>query len=264
MNLLRLISARQAPPGGFDPDAQAFITAAGITDPTQKTAINQLVLDLKGYSIWSKMKAVYPLVGGTASSHSYNLINVAQFQITWSGSLTHNSDGVTTSATGYGLTGITPSTHLTQNSTHVSTYKRSLSNSGNCYDLVVSDGSYVSALGMLIAYGGTSNLFVINEAPWGAGTFTLNYGMFCASRTTSSSASLYRNGTSTATSGTSVALPAFELPVCGFNVGGSVLPNTAPGQNWAFFSVGDGLDATETANFYTAVQAFQTTLGRQV
>ncbi len=34
-----------------DPDAQAFITAASITDPTQQSAINQLVVDLKGYSI---------------------------------------------------------------------------------------------------------------------------------------------------------------------------------------------------------------------
>ena len=56
-----------------DPDAQAFITAASITDPTQQIAINQLVVDLKGYNIWSKMKAIYPYVGGTSTSTSYNL-----------------------------------------------------------------------------------------------------------------------------------------------------------------------------------------------
>jgi hypothetical protein len=38
----------------FDADAQAFITAAAITDPTQQAAINTLVVDLKGYSIWTK------------------------------------------------------------------------------------------------------------------------------------------------------------------------------------------------------------------
>jgi hypothetical protein len=32
----------------------------------------------------------------------------------------------------------------------------------------------------------------------------------------------------------------------------------------AFNSIGEGLTDTEAANFYTAVQAFQTTLGRQV
>jgi len=56
----------------FDPDAQAFITAASITDPTQQSAINQLVVDLKGYNIWTKFKAIYPIVGGSASSHKWN------------------------------------------------------------------------------------------------------------------------------------------------------------------------------------------------
>jgi hypothetical protein len=34
--------------------------------------------------------------------------------------------------------------------------------------------------------------------------------------------------------------------------------------NFAFISLGGALTATDAANFYTAVQAFQTTLGRQV
>ena len=49
--------------GGFDPNAEAFITAAGITDPTQQNAINDLVLDLKAASIWTKFNALYPIVG---------------------------------------------------------------------------------------------------------------------------------------------------------------------------------------------------------
>jgi hypothetical protein len=32
----------------------------------------------------------------------------------------------------------------------------------------------------------------------------------------------------------------------------------------AFSSIGDGLTDTQASNFYTAVQAFQTTLSRQV
>jgi hypothetical protein len=32
----------------------------------------------------------------------------------------------------------------------------------------------------------------------------------------------------------------------------------------AFVSIGDGLTSTQASNFYTAVQAFQTTLSRQV
>ena len=35
-------------------------------------------------------------------------------------------------------------------------------------------------------------------------------------------------------------------------------------KQFAFASIGDGLTDTEAADFYTTVQAFQTTLGRQV
>ena len=70
---------------GYIADAQAFITAASITDPTQQSAINQLVVDLKGYGVWTKMQAIYPFVGGTSTSTSYNLKNTAQFQISWKG-----------------------------------------------------------------------------------------------------------------------------------------------------------------------------------
>ena len=56
-----------------DADAQAFIAAAGITNLTQASAINTLVNDLKTYGLWTKMKALYPMVGGTAASHKFNL-----------------------------------------------------------------------------------------------------------------------------------------------------------------------------------------------
>ena len=49
----------------YDPDAQAFFTASGLTGATNLTAINQLVIDLKGYGIWTKMKAIYPQIWKT-------------------------------------------------------------------------------------------------------------------------------------------------------------------------------------------------------
>ncbi len=94
----------------IDTDAQAFITATNITDSTQQSAINTLVLDLKSANIWSKMKAIYPFVGGTASSHKFNLkdprdLDVA-FRLQFYGGGTHSSngyqpDGTTAYATTY-------------------------------------------------------------------------------------------------------------------------------------------------------------------
>jgi len=57
-----------------DADAQAFITAANITNTTQQSAIDTLVKSLKTANIWTKMKAIYPFVGGTL----YHLIILFQ------------------------------------------------------------------------------------------------------------------------------------------------------------------------------------------
>ena len=48
--------------GGVDPDAAAFLAAAGITGATETAAVNTLVTDLKSDGLWSKMKALYPFV----------------------------------------------------------------------------------------------------------------------------------------------------------------------------------------------------------
>lgn len=84
--------------GGFDPDAQAFITAAGITNTTEKTALNDLVLGMKSAGIWSLVDAAYPFVGGTQSSCKYNLVNPvdsdAAYRLNFQGSWTISSGGV--------------------------------------------------------------------------------------------------------------------------------------------------------------------------
>ena len=81
----------------YDANAQAFFTAAGITDTTQKTAVNTLVTDLKAANIWTKMKAIYPMVGGTAAQHRFNLKSPgttnADFYLDFIGGGTHSATG---------------------------------------------------------------------------------------------------------------------------------------------------------------------------
>jgi hypothetical protein len=91
-------------------EAMAFITAAGIADGTQKGAIRDLVNDLVAINTTqanfvnfatpanSVCLAIYPFVGGTATTHKYNLINPvdsnAAFRLTFSGHLTHDATGI--------------------------------------------------------------------------------------------------------------------------------------------------------------------------
>ncbi len=88
-----------------DTDAAAFITATGITDTKQISAINKLVTDAKAAGVWTKMRVLYPFVGGTPARHSYNLKDPASYQITWGGTVVHDSTGIKGNGTsGYGNT----------------------------------------------------------------------------------------------------------------------------------------------------------------
>ena len=118
------------PTSAVDPDAQAFITAAAITNPTQQAAINTLVVDLKGYNIWTKFKAIYPIVGGVASSHAVNLKTPGTFNLTFGTGWTHNSNGMTSLNT-FAQTGIQPSTVLGLNDSHLSYFTTGFSVDGS-------------------------------------------------------------------------------------------------------------------------------------
>lgn len=57
---------------GSDTDYQAFITATGITQPTQSAALETLVSDLKSYGLWNKMKAIYPMITDKNNRFAYS------------------------------------------------------------------------------------------------------------------------------------------------------------------------------------------------
>jgi hypothetical protein len=255
--------------GGFDSDAQAFFTAAGITDATQKSAVNQLVLDLKSASIWTKMTVIYPYVGGAATPHSFNLKAPGSNQITWAGTVTHNSNGVTgNGSTGRGDTGLNCSSGLSINDTHFCVYSRTSSTATSCEIGALGTGS--------LQYSGVFCKYTDNNMYgelWATGTandeafanVTNSQGLFTASRRAINDFEIYRNATSLATksgnrSGTA---PNVTLNVLCQNNNGS--GGTAfSARNCAYHSAGAGLTDTDVSNLYTAVQAFQTTLGRQV
>ena len=111
-----------------DADAQAFIAAAGITNLTQASAVNTLVNDLKTYGLWTKMKALYPMVGGTATSHKFNLKDPrdldAAFRLTFSGGWTHSSTGaLPNGTTGYAETYFNPTTGYSVNNSKYPKYR---------------------------------------------------------------------------------------------------------------------------------------------
>lgn len=96
----------------YDPDAAAFFTAAGITDATEKSAINAWVLELKAGSLWTKCYQILPLVFNDATKNTFDLKGT--YNATMNGSITHSGRYVTgDGASGYISTGVNANTVLT-------------------------------------------------------------------------------------------------------------------------------------------------------
>ena len=248
-----------------DPDAQAFITAAAITDPTQQSAVNQLVVDLKADGVWSKMKAIYPFVGGTALSHSYNLANPSLYQITWNGGITHSSTGVLPNGTnGYGQTGFSFNS-TTALSSHISTYLRTNNTTLACE---VGSGNHLN--------GDNECRIVRNGAAWSnnqcdavggrlSPSAANSTGLILNSRRANNDWETYQNGISLATKTTTNSYTGgsnYTLSLFARNSSGSY--DIYSNKQTAFASIGDGLTDTEATNLNTRVTTFQTALNRQI
>jgi hypothetical protein len=87
----------------LDASAKAFISATGLTGATETTAVNNLVIDLKKYGLWSKIKAIYPFVSDQRNLFSYteDFANVAwsKSNVTITANTTTAPDGTTTAST---------------------------------------------------------------------------------------------------------------------------------------------------------------------
>ena len=251
----------------FDADAQDFfnrVTAAGGTlTATEQSAVNTLVLELKGYSIWSSMKAIYPMVGASAAACAQNLKS-SSFTGTFSSGWTFASTGVTPNGTSaYFDTALNTLTNLTTTSTHLSIYVRNNINASQ-YDLANADNigmtllpTYLISRLSNLTFGG------IADTTYGTNTASTDSSGFSSVATNGTRLqNLYKNGISIVSSTGSGSFANNNLYLGAANGGGTaVLFST---KQYAFCSIGNGLNATNQSNFYTAVQTFNQTLSRQV
>jgi hypothetical protein len=251
-----------------DSDAQAFITAAAITDATQQSAIDTLVKGLKTDGIWTKMKAIYPFVGGTATTHKYNLKDPrdsdAAFRLVFNGGWTHSSNGATPNGTnGYADTFLVPSSVLTLNNAHLSFYSRTNSSIG-IDDIASTVTGDIQNMRMIINFGGSLYSDINSASQRVTVTNANSLGFYQSSRINATSLKVYKNasifGTNTNTNTGTQPVTSLYISAAHFNAAVTNYSN----RQCAFSSIGDGLTDTEASNLYTRVQAYQTALSRQV
>ena len=255
----------------FDTDAQAFITAAGITNSTQQNAINSLVISLKGFNIWTKMKAVYPFIGGTATTHKWNLKDPqdtnAAFRLVFSGGWTHSGTGALPNGTNaYANTFFNLSTNFTSaNKGSAGGYWRTATPNGNYY------------FGVNDPVGGNNSRFwarhvgVPNKDYYAGGltvlrdTTVTNYSGFSAMsrRSTTDMFAIKRDGTYiTLTTSVTTGFSNTALPFAAVVASG--VYSSFSNSEISLGYISDDITQSEMTSLRTAVQAFQTTLGRQV
>lgn len=248
----------------LDPDAAEFISAAGITDPTEISALDTLVLQLKADGIYSKIEAAYPFIGGTAASCKFNLVNPVDsnpaYRMEFNGSWTIDSNGVrptTKNNSNFGNSYWSPN-GARNNNHHYYRYINEVGPSG-CDYAGLGPGPYLimGACSQLEFFSGNTPL---SNGGVVVGTAGFSQGI---SRETSTLARYYRKlaaGTWTLFGSPTGAVGTISTGTMYIGtVNGAAFPEI---MRYAFLSYGDTLTQTEIANYDAAVTAFNTTLGR--
>jgi hypothetical protein len=260
--------------GGYDPDALAFFgrvdAATATTDfltVTEKDAVNQLVLDMKANLIWTSMKAIYPMVGGGTGTLAQKQaaceqnLKSSSFTGTFTAGWTFASTGVTGNGfSAYMDTGLVPNSILTQNSSHISIYHNQ--SGASPISIGSSDNGYANGIYISTRYPGLDNAYIrVNDSAGVQAANNNSSGFWIASRTASNVIKVYKQNT-TFISGTTTSSGLTTRNI--YLGAGNIQVTEFSSLQITIASIGDGLNDTESSNFYTAVQAFQTTLSRQV
>jgi len=258
--------------GGNDPDAQAFIDAAGITGETQQLALNQLVLDLKGTGsttnntdVWSKIYAAYPFcpiddVTANAACYKWNLKDSrdldAAFRLTFTNTPVYSlllGLEQNASANGYANTYFIESANMTAGNNGITASLSRASTGFNKY-LVGSASGAIFAHRNSNTYGVWSASQIINTI--------LANNIFTSSRLSATDYSLYTNGVFTANNNASSATQnIYSCYILAQNWAGTA-GNFFEGGATDFIALHDGLTANESRDIYDAIAAYKTALGR--
>ena len=255
----------QPPVLSYDTASRSFFTATSITDTVQMRAINDLVISLKKDSLWDKFLAIYPMIGGSASTTKWNLKDPrdddAAYRLTFFGNPVFSPTGVLFPTTAdYADSHLVDTAMGGYNNSAISYYSRT-QNSISGYDMGCTDGAYpYNELSIYSNAADTSNS--ADNTEWFGYNPNLNTpnttGLFMIS-STDSDVKRYRNG---------VVVGAYGQPPHNSYTDLTILIGTSrvtsrPGQKeCALATIGNGLTDAQALDFYNIVQAFETKLNR--
>jgi hypothetical protein len=232
-------------------------------------AVDQFVVDCKAANIWTKMIEVGPFAGANLNAA---LVKLA-YQSGGSGVLTNSnfvsgdyvetgsSAGLLGDGTKFLNTGVLADS-LPANA-HMSFYLREdVVQTGNRMLMGAASGTDHSWLGSLIPASQVDFRCGVTTTVSNATAFTK--GFYVGSRESSTSLSIYRDGTSlnTNVSATGAGRAAFAMYLWGYNLSSAATARIA--TRGCFYSIGDALTPSEVTALNTAVRALQIALNRNI
>lgn len=265
------------PTAAFQPETIAFFDAANIdyddtvynegtdqelTGIEMWGAIDAFVVALKNYNLWNKMKVIYPYVGGTITSHSFNLVDPENFKQTYYGFVDalptgNQGDGIGS----YANTAFTLADFDLNNSTHVSFYSQQAFD----YSYAMGVGSASATKGLCISCNDSIAYFCVNGITFDGSSVSGNTGLFLVTRSTDADHSFYKRSTGENISHTyERALdPSYGGPLyihaINDNSGSPGIPSKVI---TSCVTIGAGLSQDEVDLLHLAIEALQTTLNR--
>ena len=246
--------------------AQDFIAAVGTLTTAEETAITNLVDGLVANGTWTKYKAIYPFVGGTAAEHKWNLKDPrdldAAHRITWNlTGIVHDENGVKfDGSTGhYGETHYVPNDNVTLNSETILIYSNSDETPLTTDPIEV--GAYNSssqASFLSIKRGNTIRSRFNSDVITIANTDAR--GFFAVGKNGTTDARLFKDGVNLTNATIAGSLPTSTTHIGKLNL--AAYSNGFSNQRLAFVGLADGLSDTEVANDYAVIDAYQVELSR--
>lgn len=259
------------PGGSYDADAEAYFTAAGISDTPTKNAVDDLTVAWKAIragAVWTATKHIHPLAGPNLAAQMYNLRNPATYQGTTHGSMVYDADGLN-------YDGVDDWVSIGWKN-----------NTGYTNEDKICEGIYIGSNPVATggaAYGnistGSKDSYFFPKESSGkmivnlnddAGSQVLNsptVGIYIFNRVASTGFKAYKNGVEAldATVAPSGTLSDRESPYGGVN--NNLDPITSPilftdGLHGLYFRIDLDLTPTEVGQLNTAIQTYITAMGR--
>ena len=262
----------------FDEDTRNIINTIRDVDgilitEDERMYVHYIVSGLKAIGVWTKIKALYGFVGGTAATHRWNWKDMrdldAAFRIVWNGTVTHSALGAKgDGSTGYGETHLNFNTNFVLNNTHLSIYVIDGSSSNNQM-IEVGVGEQAVANRISTLSSGINNLALYQAYENGLSSINPQFlntsikGFYVGSRISINNAFISKDGV---IRNVSILTGQQNLP--NLSVWVLAMNNNSPLKYYSdrrinFVSIGDGLTQQQAIQMSHIITTAQSILGRK-